>query len=115
MRAGGAKEKEERGRTGIDRESKVTNAKVIVLLSHPVERIYRIPCDDTRFATLRRRTGGGGREEEEEEQRERGNVKEEEKRTNRREKRGREKVFFNMSSLSKRKYRFSEASGFIPA
>lgn len=54
----------------------------------------------------------GGRGEEEEEQRERGNVKEEEKRTNGREKRGREKVFFNMSSLSKRKYRFSEASGF---
>lgn len=50
-----AKEKEERGRTGIDRESKVTNAKVIVLLSHPVERIYRIPCDDTRFSTLGRR------------------------------------------------------------
>jgi len=46
-RAPAAKEKEERGRTGIDRESKVTNAKVIVLLSHLVERIYRVPRDDT--------------------------------------------------------------------
>lgn len=54
-RALAVKEKEERGRTGIDRESKVTNAKVIVLRSHPVERIYRIPCDDTRFSTLGRR------------------------------------------------------------
>lgn len=59
--------------TDIDRESKVTNAKVIVLLSHPVERIYRIPCDDTRFSTL------GEKEEEEEEQRERGNVEKEER------------------------------------
>lgn len=45
-RAPAAKEKEERGRTGVDRESKVTNAKVIVLLSHP-EQIYRVPRDDT--------------------------------------------------------------------
>lgn len=68
-RAPAAKEKEERGRTGIDRESKVTNTKVIVLLSHPVERIYRIPCDDTRFSTLGR---SRGRRRKEEERRERG-------------------------------------------
>lgn len=60
-RAPPAKEKEERGKTGIDRarerESKVTNAKVIVLRSYPAERIYRVPCDDT--LAFPRSEGGG--------------------------------------------------------
>jgi len=75
-----AKEKEERGRTGIDRESKVTNAKVIVLLSHPVERIYRVPCDDTlafpRSARRRTRRRSEAKDEAADEKKERGRERE---------------------------------------